>query len=758
MSIIMQINPFDFFTDTNGDALDAGYIWIGQPNLDPRQYPVTAFYDEALTIPAAMPLRTSNGYIVRNGAPTFLFINGNYSVMVLDKKGRQVYYVPDFLMISSGSAVSSGDLISTAAGKGAWLVGWSRSALNASIKTVHQMLDAQAVSVWEAPFADLVTTKPDQNDPSTWDWTAALQAFLDTAGDLILPHGFTYNTTKTLQMRSNTRLTINGTLRFADQLVTLSSEHLLQAGGQADPRTNIAISGFGTIDGNYQNRQSFAPTSGAYLFLGREIDGLIISGDRLKWVNAPSSAIAGVQCSNAVVMNNDGRNIREHGIYFSTDSTGLLITNNSLNDLGVGNAYSADALKLRNNCSFFIISDNKVNDTATVTTTVVRGVVLDESDNVSPLVDAVCHDGLVCDNLMFHLSTGIWCKGSLIDSAEVDSFFQMNVEFAGNTFAAKSSGSLFAGILEKVRRVDVSGNKFLNFTAGVYGGGIGDIKLINNIVRNRIGSTSDGIRMLDTVYNNTTLPSRLRGDVTIIDNKVSGYNGAGLLITVANATDDISGNDIVSDGRAINYADFNLSTAPASGIQVSNVANNARLETTGVGETAVFFNARAAITVQHSCKGNTINSVATGVAYSIAQQSTLVNNKINSVTPFVFGSGAAVFRDGNYNGFGPLGNTLAVGINYTLSVNESGVSIYNQGAGVTRTYTLPPSAPGLTYTILRTASFPLRVDPDGAEIIRGGGAGKYLQINADGDFVTLRCIVDTVWEVVESRGAFTFEP
>lgn len=124
MSIIMQINPFDFFTDTRGDALDAGYIWIGQVNLDPRQYPVVAYYDEALTIPAPMPLRTSNGYIVRNGSPTFLYIDGNYSILVQDKQQRQVFYVPDFLMISSGQAVSFSDLSNTTdPTKGAAMVG-----------------------------------------------------------------------------------------------------------------------------------------------------------------------------------------------------------------------------------------------------------------------------------------------------------------------------------------------------------------------------------------------------------------------------------------------------------------------------------------------------------------------------------------------------------------------------------------------------------------------------------------------------------
>lgn len=116
MSILMHINPFEFFVDTAGTALDGGYIWIGQANQDPRNYPVTVYYDEALTIPASMPLRTTNGYIYRNGSPTFLYINGNYSILVEDKNHRQIYYVPDFLMTGNSGAVAIDDLTSISGG------------------------------------------------------------------------------------------------------------------------------------------------------------------------------------------------------------------------------------------------------------------------------------------------------------------------------------------------------------------------------------------------------------------------------------------------------------------------------------------------------------------------------------------------------------------------------------------------------------------------------------------------------------------
>lgn len=110
MSIVMQINPFDIFLDLAGDALDEGYVWIGQPNKDPRSYPVPVFLDAALTMPMAQPMRTNAGYIVRGNAPTFLYISGNYSVLVQDKTGRQVYYISDFLLIGNSAAASLADV------------------------------------------------------------------------------------------------------------------------------------------------------------------------------------------------------------------------------------------------------------------------------------------------------------------------------------------------------------------------------------------------------------------------------------------------------------------------------------------------------------------------------------------------------------------------------------------------------------------------------------------------------------------------
>lgn len=139
MSIILRINPFEFFVDRDGSPLDAGYIYIGEANKDPRSYPVALYYDEDLTIPATQPLRTTNGYIARNNAPTFLFVNGNYSILVQDKWQRQVYYVADALLVGNSAAVSTGDLANTDdISLGDAMVGVKQPFTGAVAQTQHQ--------------------------------------------------------------------------------------------------------------------------------------------------------------------------------------------------------------------------------------------------------------------------------------------------------------------------------------------------------------------------------------------------------------------------------------------------------------------------------------------------------------------------------------------------------------------------------------------------------------------------------------------
>ncbi len=88
----LSIQPtYPIFTDIDGQPLEDGFVWVGQANLDPQVNPIGVFWDAALTISAAQPIRTLGGYPSNSGAPARLYVNSDYSIRVMNKNGSIVY-------------------------------------------------------------------------------------------------------------------------------------------------------------------------------------------------------------------------------------------------------------------------------------------------------------------------------------------------------------------------------------------------------------------------------------------------------------------------------------------------------------------------------------------------------------------------------------------------------------------------------------------------------------------------------------------
>lgn len=83
--------PFPLFTDADGQPLDDAYIYIGTANQNPVSNPIAVYWDSALTIAAAQPIRTNGGYPVYNGSPARFYTNSDYSILVRDKNGAFIY-------------------------------------------------------------------------------------------------------------------------------------------------------------------------------------------------------------------------------------------------------------------------------------------------------------------------------------------------------------------------------------------------------------------------------------------------------------------------------------------------------------------------------------------------------------------------------------------------------------------------------------------------------------------------------------------
>jgi hypothetical protein len=118
MSALSIQPPFPIFTETDGQPLENGYIWLGTINLNPIVNPISAYWDAALTIAAVQPIRTLNGYPVYQGTPARIYVNSNYSIQVQNRNGSVVYSAPAATE-RYGGIINANDVIYDPAGTGA---------------------------------------------------------------------------------------------------------------------------------------------------------------------------------------------------------------------------------------------------------------------------------------------------------------------------------------------------------------------------------------------------------------------------------------------------------------------------------------------------------------------------------------------------------------------------------------------------------------------------------------------------------------
>jgi len=112
MSALSIQPPYPAFAGADGLPLENGYIWVGAVNLNPQVNQIAVYWDSALTIAAAQPIRTLNGYPVYLGTPARFYSASDYSIQVLDSKGTVVY------ISLNDNAFSGGAVASNATGNG----------------------------------------------------------------------------------------------------------------------------------------------------------------------------------------------------------------------------------------------------------------------------------------------------------------------------------------------------------------------------------------------------------------------------------------------------------------------------------------------------------------------------------------------------------------------------------------------------------------------------------------------------------------
>ncbi len=98
--------PFPHFTDSNGEELNNGYIWIGTAGTDPESNQITVYWDSDLSIPAVQPIRTLNGLMVRGASPARIWVGSDYSIKATDQNAVVVY-----TSLSNNTEVDAGVLV-----------------------------------------------------------------------------------------------------------------------------------------------------------------------------------------------------------------------------------------------------------------------------------------------------------------------------------------------------------------------------------------------------------------------------------------------------------------------------------------------------------------------------------------------------------------------------------------------------------------------------------------------------------------------
>lgn len=164
--------PYSQYFDTDGSPLNGGYVYYGTANANPETSPITVYWDAAGTQPAAQPIRTVNGYTVRNGSPANVYASGDYSQTVRNTRGTLVVYA------GSGGALNNSVNLqtqinnfadSTDTAKGDALVATKQSGTGATARTQHQRNADQWLLT---DFGGIVADGTDQ--------TAAIVAWLGT--------------------------------------------------------------------------------------------------------------------------------------------------------------------------------------------------------------------------------------------------------------------------------------------------------------------------------------------------------------------------------------------------------------------------------------------------------------------------------------------------------------------------------------------------------------------------------------------------
>jgi hypothetical protein len=299
------VTPFAQFFSTDGKPLNNGIIYIGTAYLDAQSNPIPVFWDDALTIPAAQPIRTLNGYAVRNGAPARIFCNAvNFSMTVQTSTGRTVWAVQD---ATSVPALSNP--------QGSAQIGFIAAGLEAVARTAEsKMRDIVNVKDFGAICDGVADDGP------------AIQAAINSGAGEVFANG-------TSKVGSLITVPNNVVFNFEKLIPSSASVSVLRAFGGCTLNGTIDTSAFPAYSGIALTFDGLGETSGSpfRIHTKTEADVVINGGGStgtaiyFKAMD-PTARIMGVRLNARI-------NRYQYGVYMEQNSTDLsrFITSNYVN-------------------------------------------------------------------------------------------------------------------------------------------------------------------------------------------------------------------------------------------------------------------------------------------------------------------------------------------------------------------------------------------------------------------------------------------
>jgi hypothetical protein len=179
MSAFSVSEPFPTFHDRDGQPLEAGFLYFGTAGLNAVSNPIPVYVDAALTIPAAQPVRTLNGFPQYAGAACRLYVNADdFSVTVNNADNTLVF--------SSLNATVRLPLAATTGGLSSDRVEYTEGGIFSTVRLLTSKLQ-ESVSVFDfmtpSEIADV------KAGTLLIDVTGAVNAAIAAADEVFFPEG-----------------------------------------------------------------------------------------------------------------------------------------------------------------------------------------------------------------------------------------------------------------------------------------------------------------------------------------------------------------------------------------------------------------------------------------------------------------------------------------------------------------------------------------------------------------------------------------